>query len=397
MTVNLARPGFHRLVAISIDDLCVDVVPPPSPIAPILQKISGKPPPKPLRLLRNVSATVTPGQVTAIMGASGAGKTTLLNTLAGRIKHASTEGTICFNNRPVSKAILRNTSAYVKQEDTLLPFLTVRETLSINAYLRMPAGIPSDMRTNVVEAIIMELGLKDCANTLIGDSAKRGCSSSEKRRVSVAVQMLSLPQVIFLDEPTSGLDSFSALALIEMLESLAKRQSKTVVLSVHQPRATAFERFDNIILLCRGGHLVYSGPQKDILSYFAKLGYPCPKGVNPADFILDLSSLDTSSEDSEKLSAARLTILIQAWKQHATTNGLSPQKTAEGSGNGEIRGIELSEIRSEDQPAPTVLARSSPSGKPLLIRRSSTNNSLVAPRVSTRAKFSKFFLEFGML
>ncbi|KXS10981.1 P-loop containing nucleoside triphosphate hydrolase protein [Gonapodya prolifera JEL478] len=297
--------------------------------------------------------------------------------------------------------------ALTEQEDTLLPFLTVRETLTINAHLRMPAEVKGEARNSIVEAILLELGLKDCANTIIGDSAKRGCSNSEKRRVSVAVQMLSLPLVIFLDEPT-GLDSFSALTLVEMLESVAKRQKKTVVLSVHQPRSTAFERFDNIILLCRGGYLVYSGPQREILSFFDSLGFPCPKGVNPADFILDLASLDTTSETSEKESTARMAVLIEAWKKHtATPSPVHPAaaktlKPHESARFADKEGVELESIpstTSTDVPAPTATAAATPAHpeKPLLLRRSSTSNSLVAPRVSTLQHVNKFFLEVGTL
>lgn len=162
-------------------------------------------------ILQDVSADIPSGTLTAILGGSGSGKTTLLNVLSSRIhgRRLHRSGTITFNN---STDIRKIRHAYVMQQDCLIPSLTVRESLQYAVDLRLRGAQSREARHQVVEEIILELGLKECADTRIGDERKKGCSGGEKRRTSIGVQLCENPSVLFLDEPTTGLGEwFSTL------------------------------------------------------------------------------------------------------------------------------------------------------------------------------------------
>ena len=141
--------------------------------------------------------------------------------------------------------------------------------------------------------VISTLDLQSCAHTRVGDSELKGISGGEKRRLSLAVQLLADPSVCLLDEPTTGLDAFTARQVVQILQQLAHR-GRTVIVSIHQPRYDVFSLLDDIILLSRS-HLVWAGSSGDMLKHFTAMGYPCPVLTNPADFILDISSIDVSN------------------------------------------------------------------------------------------------------
>jgi ABC-type multidrug transport system ATPase subunit len=145
-------------------------------------------------VLDSVDAFMPSGSLTAIIGSSGSGKTSLLNLMAGRMSltKAKVSGTTTFNGVPGIEGIR---SAYVMQEDVLIPTLTVRETLRYSADLRLPPPATKEERHRVVEQVILELGLKECADTRVGTSTHKGCSGGEKRRTSIGVQMLANPSV----------------------------------------------------------------------------------------------------------------------------------------------------------------------------------------------------------
>lgn len=156
--------------------------------------------------------------------------------------------------------LLPNLQAYVTQEDILLGTLTVRETISYSAQLRLPNSMTKDEIDSIVDATILEMGLQDCADRLIGNWHLRGLSGGEKKRLSIAVEILTRPRLLFLDEPTSGLDSASAFFVIQTLRSVA-RDGRTVVSSIHQPSSEVFALFDDLFLLS-GGEAVYFGEAK---------------------------------------------------------------------------------------------------------------------------------------
>ncbi|XP_058097754.1 ABC transporter G family member 11-like isoform X1 [Magnolia sinica] len=176
------------------------------------------------------------------------------------------------------------TLAYVTQDDNLIGTLTVRETISYSARLRLPDKMPWSEKQALVESTIIEMGLQDCADTVIGNWHLRGISGGEKRRVSIALEILMRPRMLFLDEPTSGLDSASAFFVTQTLRGLS-RDGRTVIASIHQPSSEVFELFDRLYLLS-GGRTVYFGKASEAYEFFAHAGFPCPAMRNPSDHFL---------------------------------------------------------------------------------------------------------------
>lgn len=156
-------------------------------------------------VLMGLTGYSEPGSLTALMGPSGSGKSTLLDALAGRLAtNAFLSGEILLNGRKTKMSF--GTAAYVTQDDNLIGTLTVRETIAYSAQLRLPDNMAWEEKRDLVEGTIIEMGLQDCADTVIGNWHLRGVSGGEKRRVSIAVEILMRPRLLFLDEPTSGLD-----------------------------------------------------------------------------------------------------------------------------------------------------------------------------------------------
>jgi ABC-type multidrug transport system ATPase subunit len=181
-------------------------------------------------ILEDISAEMQSGSLTAIIGGSGSGKTSLLNQMSGRMhgNRLSAAGRTLFNGSEDASGIR---SAYVIQQDILIPTLTVRETLTYAADLRLPSSISKQERRQLVEEVIMELSLKEAADTRIGNHEHRGCSGGEKRRTSIGVQLLSNPSLLWLDEPTTGLDSTSAYQIVKTLRNLARKGRNIIVTS----------------------------------------------------------------------------------------------------------------------------------------------------------------------
>ncbi|KAI0244735.1 FAD-dependent urate hydroxylase [Massospora cicadina] len=201
--------------------------------------------------------------VMAIMGASGAGKTSFLDILARRNKVGAVAGEICL-------------VGYVDQEDTLMPTLTVYETVLNSALLRLPRNMSFEAKRLRVVECLSELGI--WALKIAG----------LERRVSIACELVTSPAILFLDEPTSGLDAFNAQAVVDCLVTLARNFRRTIIFTIHQPRSDIYAKFDRLILLSQGW-LLFSGPACLASSHFASLGYPCPPNYNIADFLIDLS------------------------------------------------------------------------------------------------------------
>ncbi|PWA46431.1 pleiotropic drug resistance protein PDR/CDR [Artemisia annua] len=235
------------------------------------------------RLLRGISGYAEPGRIMAIMGPSGSGKSTLLDSLADRLsKNVVMTGDILLNGE--KRRLSYGAVAYVTQEDVLMGTLTVRETITYSAYLRLPTSFTNEEVRDIVEGTIMEMGLEDCGDTLVGNWHLRGLSGGEKKRLSIALEILVRPRLMFLDEPTSGLDSASAFFVVQALKSVA-RDGRTVVSSIHQPSSEVFALFDDLFLLS-GGETVYFGEAKDAITFFAETGFPCPTKRNPSDHFL---------------------------------------------------------------------------------------------------------------
>lgn len=278
---------------------------------------------EPKILLRSISSEFSAKTLNVIMGPLGSGKTTLLNYLSHRLPRSSNlsaNGEVTLNGVRLSTKQLSEVLAYVAQHDrTLIPALTVRETLHFQARLRLPPKDYSRL-TQIVNDLLRKMGLIDCADTVIGSDSVKGISGGEKRRVLIAVQLLDKPHILFLDEPTLGLDSSTALAVLRLLHQLAD-EGTTVVLTVHQPSMEMVEMFNSVLLLARGGQVVYDGSASNMPRYFAEQGFIAPKNGNPTDFYLDLllRQLDETAEQAQ----LRIAQLVTAWQKLSRVGSVS--------------------------------------------------------------------------
>ncbi|CCO31313.1 hypothetical protein BN14_05352 [Rhizoctonia solani AG-1 IB] len=208
---------------------------------------------------------------------------------------------------------MRNQVAFVEQEDDYhLPALTVRETLRYAAILRLPTTMSRKSKIARAEEVIKMLGLDLCADNLVGGELLKGISGGEKRRLSLAVQMINDPAILIVDEPTSGLDALTANNVMTALNDIA-RSGRTIILSIHQPRSDIYvDKLDNIVLLVKGGQVAYAGPRTEVAPTLASAGYPIPPLYNPADWLLDLASVDLRG-DRETATRERVAKLVENW------------------------------------------------------------------------------------
>jgi ABC-type multidrug transport system ATPase subunit len=251
----------------------------------------------------------------AIMGPSGCGKTTLLNFLAHREYSGSADvsGTVLINNQKPSLSDVRRLSSYVECDDALIGALTVKETLYFAARLSLSASKSAAERQRRVNELLQAFGLTAASDTIIGTLVRKGISTGQKRRTSVAAQLISAPKILFLDEPTSGLDSEASFNVMSFVRDVARQNNLIVVASIHQPSTTTFELFDRLLLLSEGMPC-FSGKTRDVKSYFDDIGFPMPNLTNPADFLLRISSIDF--ERDTDAARARLGNIHEAWKSN---------------------------------------------------------------------------------
>lgn len=227
-------------------------------------------------------------------------RSNVVNILAQRVRESS--GEITVNGLKIGSSF-RSLSAFVQQDDVLMGNLSVRETLRYAALLRLPKTITWKEKMERVESIMDELGLLKSANTKVGTPGlSKGISGGERKRLSIAIELLTQPSILFLDEPTSGLDAATAYSVMKTIIKIAKG-GRAVILTIHQPRSNIYELFDKLLLLARG-KVAYFGAAKDATTYFGKLGHPCPKQYNPADHFIDLITESTSDTgEGKKLKA----------------------------------------------------------------------------------------------
>ncbi len=252
------------------------------------------------KILSNIMGSVHPGELLAIMGASGAGKTSFLDILARKKKRGTVMGDFWLNGEKVSNDDFRSVIGFVDQEDTMLPTLTVHETILDSALLRLPKEMSRNAKEQKVEDVERQLGIYHIRHQVIGseEGAGRGISGGEKRRVGIACELVTSPSILFLDEPTSGLDAYNAFNVVECLVTLVKTYNRTVVFTIHQPRSNIVALFDQLMLLAEG-RMVYSGPFHRCQSYFDSIGYSCPPGFNIADYLIDLTMQNGAPAEPE--------------------------------------------------------------------------------------------------
>ncbi len=256
-----------------------------------------------LRLIDDVNLVVMPGELVAIMGPSGCGKSTLLNLCSG--ENRPTAGRILYDGVDLASApeSILPFVGHVPQDDLLHPDLTVEEVLRAHARIRLPADVGADEIEAKIEEVCRSIGLlddeRDLRKRLIGSTERKGLSGGQKKRVGLAMELLSDPRIIFLDEPTSGLSSFDTRQVVELLRQISIRQGIAVVVTIHQPAPSVYRLFDSVVLL-KAGRLAYAGP-----AFPDAIGYFCP-GRSPAE-----AGPDAVMEELDRAKATELTLRFE--------------------------------------------------------------------------------------
>ncbi|KAB8117318.1 hypothetical protein EE612_059161 [Oryza sativa] len=290
----------------------------------------------PARILDGITGHARPGEVLAIMGPSGCGKTTLLDTLAGRLgPEMNQTGVILINGRQEKLAF--GTSAYVTQDNVLMSTLSVREAVYYSAHLQLPDTMLASEKRAHAERVIREMGLSDTMDTRIGGRITKGISGGQRKRMSICIEMLTRPRLLFLDEPTSGLDSAASYHVMSHITRVAAREGMTVIAAVHQPSGDVFDLFHGLLLLAYG-RMVFFGTVSNATEFFTQSGFPCPHLRNPSDHFLRTINKDfdegtmESSKANRKTAAEATNILTNAY--HSTYSEKTANEIVEMKGMG---------------------------------------------------------------
>ncbi|KAL1505555.1 hypothetical protein ABEB36_005097 [Hypothenemus hampei] len=261
------------------------------------------------QLLKSINGKFRSGELTAIMGPSGAGKSTLLNILAGYVT-AGVKGSIKINDRPRTMKVFKKMCAYIMQEDIVQPRLTVKEAMMYAAKLKLGSEIRQCEREAVVLEVIQLLGLEKCYET-----RSEFLSGGQRKRLSVALELVNNPPVIFLDEPTSGLDNFAIKQCMELLHKITQLD-RTVICTIHQPPASLFQNFDQVYVLANG-YCVYNGSPASLVPFLARANFPCPSTYTPADYIIEIvqSNPDTISSLNNIIQNGKINMMIKDKKE----------------------------------------------------------------------------------
>ncbi|KAI8105725.1 hypothetical protein M9434_000307 [Picochlorum sp. BPE23] len=254
------------------------------------KEIEGK-----LQLLQGIDFYAEPGKLTALMGGSGAGKTTLMDVVAGRKTQGIIRGDILANGRQIEPGVWSRVVGYVEQLDLHSPCITVCETLHFAARLRLSESSVSDSQVcAIVEETLSTIELKELRGRVVGNPGGEGLSIEQRKRLSIGVELVGNPSVLFMDEPTSGLDARAAAVVMRAVRNVAS-SNRTVTVTIHQPSMEIFEAFDMLVLLQKGGRLTYFGPlgenSETLISYLESYpGVPAIKpGYNPATWMLEVT------------------------------------------------------------------------------------------------------------
>ncbi|KAG0577501.1 hypothetical protein M758_5G154100 [Ceratodon purpureus] len=254
-----------------------------------------------LQLLHGITGAFRPGHLTALVGVSGAGKTTLMDVLAGRKTGGYIEGEIKISGYPKRQETFARIAGYCEQNDIHSPQVTVRESLFYSAWLRLPADISKATREQFVDEVMELVELKPLENALVGLPGVSGLSTEQRKRLTIAVELVANPSIIFMDEPTSGLDARAAAIVMRTVRNTVDT-GRTVVCTIHQPSIDIFEAFDEMLLLKRGGRTIYMGPlgqrSCELVKYFEAIPgvQKIKEGINPATWMLEASSMAVESQ-----------------------------------------------------------------------------------------------------
>ncbi|GAB2284885.1 transcription factor [Dionaea muscipula] len=249
-----------------------------------------------LELLKGVNGAFRPGVLTALMGVSGAGKTTLMDVLAGRKTGGYIDGTIKISGYPKKQETFARISGYCEQADIHSPHVTVYESLIFSAWLRLSPDVDSQTRKMFVEEVMELVELDSLREALVGLPGVNGLSTEQRKRLTIAVELVANPSIIFMDEPTSGLDARAAAIVMRTVRNTVDT-GRTVVCTIHQPSIDIFDAFDELLLLKRGGEQIFFGPLgrhgSQLIKYFEGIhGVSKIKdGYNPATWMLEVTSM----------------------------------------------------------------------------------------------------------
>ncbi|GFP96775.1 pleiotropic drug resistance protein 1 [Phtheirospermum japonicum] len=248
-----------------------------------------------LVLLKGVSGAFRPGILTALMGVSGAGKTTLMDVLAGRKTGGYINGNITISGYPKKQETFARISGYCEQEDIHSPHVTVHESLLFSAWLRLSPDVDAKTRKMFVDEVMELVELTQLRGALVGLPGVNGLSTEQRKRLTIAVELVANPSIIFMDEPTSGLDARAAAIVMRAVRNTVDT-GRTVVCTIHQPSIDIFEAFDELLLLKRGGEEIYVGPlgrhSGDLIKYFEEIQgvSKIRDGHNPATWMLEVTA-----------------------------------------------------------------------------------------------------------
>uniref|UniRef100_A0A2S2RAU7 ATP-binding cassette sub-family G member 1 n=1 Tax=Sipha flava TaxID=143950 RepID=A0A2S2RAU7_9HEMI len=272
-------------------------------------------------ILKGINGFFRSGHLTAIMGPSGAGKSSLMNILAGYVS-SDIKGQILTNGHPRNMQLFKKLSSYIMQEDLLQPRLTVIESLSYAARLKIGRELSKEDKKKVVNEVLELLGVSVCRNTYV-----EKLSGGQRKRLSVALELVNNPPVIFLDEPTTGLDIVAIKQCVTLLVDLAK-QGRTVVCTIHQPSSSLYHMFDHVYMLARGS-CIYNGSPRQLVPFLAQIGHVCKPTYNPADFVFEVLDNDTIVELTKEIQNGKMILCddLDEMEKNVSTSKLCRNET----------------------------------------------------------------------